>query len=480
MSGADNVLFNNLERALSSDLNNLESMKDRVLLEELRFANEAKQMGSIGYDRAERNVVIGGLVCSPNGNDIEISPGVLAQYSTTLAPVPGTLDSDYRMGRLSAAEVIAMPVPGVDTWYLIEAQMTEVVALNQVRDIFNPGLGVFVPTAVDKWLVRSIQFQVVPGAAGALPLPTGGDWVAIHAVFRPAGGGAVGYDDIVDMRPFPGLYDTENWDKRTRETTITTAHVQGGAADNDAQVVGGVETSGCKMEYQGPSGVDWTDPSLVDPTTVLAADTWYYIYLCYWGSGLGNVTPPLPGIEDTNARKRGIVVLSHVEPVMSGSPLHLNSLDLNLPAPWTAATRVAGEAHCIGALRRNAANTGWSMQRSLGSGWHIIESITLASGAPVIGDNTVTVTGLVPLNAQAWRLRIEYDDAGGPTGALQLQIKKSAGGPLIGVYDGTVRDDTTFYFDVPAAFIGDTSFVVTMVGADAPTAWAVRLFAVHH
>jgi len=37
MSGADGIQINNLERAVSDDINNLESLKDRNLLEVLKY-----------------------------------------------------------------------------------------------------------------------------------------------------------------------------------------------------------------------------------------------------------------------------------------------------------------------------------------------------------------------------------------------------------------------------------------------------------
>ena len=124
------------------------------------------------------------------GNDVSVAAGVLLQDSATLTPVPGSLDSNYRVGINRVATIVAMPAPGGTTFYLIEGQVYELTTTTESRDILDPATGNFVPTNVPKQRERRVQFQVVAGGADA-PAPSGGEWVPIAIVRRPGGGGAV-------------------------------------------------------------------------------------------------------------------------------------------------------------------------------------------------------------------------------------------------------------------------------------------------
>ena len=203
MSGADNVDFNNLERALSSDLDNAQSIEARFLADLLAqvFATKTTTTGAGVPTNAVADRVLGGLIASVSGtaNAVDVGLGALVQNSASIVPVPGTFDSSYRMAINRTLQTIAAPAPGGNTYYLLEAQMADVITSTQNRDIFNTVTGLFVPTAVTKITERQIALQFRAGTASAAPAPQA-DWVPLAVVFRVAGGGPVAAADIIDVR----------------------------------------------------------------------------------------------------------------------------------------------------------------------------------------------------------------------------------------------------------------------------------------
>lgn len=345
MAGNDSLLFNSLERALSSDLNDTESIAARYLAELLRYTQSSKIVGDDTESIA--NVVPGGLAVTPSGSDVQVGTGVLLQDSASLAPAPGTYDSTYRMARNSAPLVVVMPAPGVETYYLVEAQMVEVTTLSTIRDVFNVGTQTFVPTLVAKVRERRIATQVIAGTPPQAPAPSGGNWVPLAVVRRPGGGGAVVSSDIFDVRrraeygrerPIFAKLDL------LQLVTVSTPLTPSNAILLSAQIDGarGVRAADA-------FNLDVSGAAVIDPTSVLAANQWSYLYLVPW-SALG-LTPRV-SVND----RQGVLVLSTVAPI---AETRLNSAVLNLPAPWNVAPAGVGVAYCAGALRRNAANTGW-------------------------------------------------------------------------------------------------------------------------
>lgn len=405
MSGNDNLLMNNLERALSTDINDLQSIEARVLAELFRYTFRARALG-LPFVESNRNIAMG-LAVSASGSDVSVSQGVLLQQSATLAPIPGALDSSYRLARLDTPTVVTGPVPGVNTWYLLEAQMVQAVVTSAVRDIYNPGTQTFAPALVPKIVAQTIQFQLVAGALGQLPLPSGGDWVPVAGVLWPAGGGAP--LRIVDMRPLPDVEEggftlsSEAVHQRVNTATLPdtpSSDVLVGARTFNAQGRMGGTVSG----VFNPTAADF-----VEPGTVIAANQWFYLYLASWSA---------LGLKPQNAQPapsafRGVLVLSATPPV-TGSLVP--SAAITLPAPYGALAVSAG-AVCVGAFRRNAANTGWvqsSETRGRGivaSGANAIVVNTSAAGPAASQTVAVNLSTFVPRHARSIRLRFDVDAA---------------------------------------------------------------------
>lgn len=375
MSGADNIQFNNLERALSTDLNNTEAVLTRTAADNLRYglATQGYPDGSVSSMPTQtiQNVVLGGLAVTPSGGTgVLVSPGVLCQDSASLTPTPGTYDSDYRIARLEDVETIAVLTPGTDMYYLLEAQMVEVIASSELRDIYNPSTQTFVPTSVPKVIRRSIQFQWTAGTTTNFPVPTGGNWVPIAGLFRPSGGGNVTAAQIYDMRVFPRPRTVFSSDHDIAAVVYRRSYSSDSVGavcriTADAQI--GSERVWLKWGDPG-NVLNLTDARVKDPTSTFADKDKAYLYLVPWSAAkipavgqnlpiMARETAPYVTTSTSRLDQRGVLVFSKVAPGSVGEIT--NGATLNLPAPFNGATAAAATAVCIGGfvINKPAADT---------------------------------------------------------------------------------------------------------------------------
>ena len=397
MALTDNVFFNTRERALSSDVNDLESLEGRNLMESLRWVFATQVDSGAGMaSSTPRSVVGGGLQVSPAGSDVGVSPGVIFQQSATLSPLPGALDSSYRFGRLGSSVVVPMPSPGSNTYYLLEAQIVQVLTSSQSRDIFNPITQTFVPTVVPKQYEFQVQFQLVTGGS-SYPAATGGDWVVLAGIFRPAGGGPVSTSDIVDLSPrwsdalaaqqkIPGPF-SYNTPTFLAPPNLRTVFVPGAAASNNVILAADVQHRGKQYTIRTQTGgIDPTVASILEPGVVLAADTWYYLYLYSFRN-------QLPRGAYAGASCNGVLVLRSTPPIEGGAAN--SSLPSALPAPFNADTGLEGV--CIGAVLRNGANTGWAWQETMGDEQRVAQYSVYAATPGIAFVPLDLDAGLIPV-----------------------------------------------------------------------------------
>jgi hypothetical protein len=352
MAGNDNVLFTNLQRSLSTDYNDLQSMAARSLADIFKHLVATKNVESgagTSPSSSPSSCVLSGLLSVPNGTQVNVTAGALMQDSAALLPVPGSLDSTYRLAYQRATETLTPPAPGGDTWYLLEAQMTEVDSLLGNRDVFNPATGVFTPAAVTLQQEHQIAYQFTAGTINSLPAVTV-DFVPLAAVFRPAGGGAVLSTHIIDLRPL--------WQQFIGERATTTAEPQAGTVtrwglrptsipltlttlaelDLEGELDGQrlfARTDGAAVDL---SGTEFHESGLVFP----AAASIFYLYLV---PVLGGVSAPTG--QHADLVHRGALVLSLVAPNLqrtNGAVITMGA------APFTGATVAAGGALYVGAL----------------------------------------------------------------------------------------------------------------------------------
>jgi hypothetical protein len=473
MSGADNVVFNNLERAKSGDQNDLQDLKDRFVLEMLRELLEDRGLTATGFGASSpRDVVLGGLEVSPAGGaDISVNPGVLVQDSTTLSPVPGTFDSSYRYARNPSAQTIGTPAPGSDTWYLLEAQMDDVLALNEPRDIFNPATQTFTPAAVNKRFEREITFQLTAGGA-QLPAVSV-DFVPIAGVFRPSGGGTVLASHIVDLRPL-----------REHQSQQTLATVR--SRRIETQAPGTVPSELVKFQFEADflqrqlavrseaGHVDVTDVLLADPGITLTALAWYNIYLAGWTDE--NILPAGRYGSLTVVPHRGVFCLSDIATGQGGLA---NAGTLNLPAPFNTVAKASGQAIAVGALLRNGGNNGWEWLYSSGDGEFYFERQPVATLSPptVAGDTITLVAGAVggaevPTIARTAIIRVNWT-ANGAGDTDEELVVRSTGGTQYDLAKGDWNQAGSVVFRVP--IIHSLSFDLEFDGANPPATATVDI-----
>lgn len=461
MSGNDNLLMNTLERATSGDINDLQSLQARVLAELFRQTFARRTLGQ-AFSDATRSICLG-LGVTPSGNDVIVGLGVLAQSSATLPPVPGPLDSTYRLARLDTATTITGPTPGGNDWFLLEAQMVPLVGSTQVRDIYNPGTQTFVPTLVTKINLQSIAFQLVPGAAN-LPAPSGGNWVPLAAIQWPAGGGAP--MEIVDLRQLPdgidgGLTLEPLVDQQRIKTSSTPSLVS-----NDVSVL--AKATNFRGRLGGETVVfDATSALVIEPGTVFAGDTWYYLYLAEW-SALALAPQGAQGFS-----MRGVVVVSATPPVLGRAQ---PSAAITPPAPFSIATL---NAVCVGAIRRNSANTGWiSTDESDRCGVAPMaagDQILIDSGN-VLAASTITrnvnLSTFVPRHATTAVIRCELvllSAFFAPPFAYAVEFKArvTGSGPSESQTKGWIGSAASIDFDWPVQKLGDLVTITAQIVWDA-------------
>lgn len=468
MAGADTIVFNTLERALSGDVNNLESVHDRTLLESFRemFSLRTLSLGNVPAD-APRDVVLGGLEVGPSGSDIAVAPGTLLQEEATLVPVPGALDCSYRIGTIRTSTVMTMPVPGADSYVLIEGQMVQVVAETATRDIFDPVTQTFTPTLVDKRLERRVAYFQTTGVTN-IPAPTAGR-VPIAAVFRPSGGGAVTAAQIIDLRPLWNdtpragfAFSLSSSFPQLGRTAVRTASLGAGNSNLVNVSAHGFGSNGREMFYTSSGDIDIT-AALYSAGYTAVASTWRYLYLCPWRE------LSVPANWDPAGVARGVLVISDVAPSSQGNLG--NGSALTLPSPFNS-TVATGRAVCVGALFRSAANDGWVPMVGVDGRFRLGPALsgTVVQVASPTGNDTVNVSAIVPRCARSATFR--FTITGGSVTAIYA---RPVGGGTYN-YDGGFcsADGGGLEVTVPLIPGASQQFDVDTVGGN-PTSYLVQL-----
>lgn len=470
MPSNDSEVFNNLERALSGDLDDAQSLAARVLANLCGFYGQSGRVLGVASD-VVRNVVVGGLTVSPSGVNVQVAPGVLGQNSAILAPAPGPLDSTYRFARNDVGTVVNMPALGVLTYYLLEAQMVEQITVSTPRDIYNPVTQTFTPAVVTKQVAHRIQFQLTPGAGTNAPAPTGGDWVPIAIIRRPAGGPAVLATDIIDVRP------VAEWGRERPlqpQVVAGSLSVPAGAATNNAMIQAAMDGPNGRMVINAPvAAFDLTSAIVQSPTTVYVANTWYFVYLCAWS--VAKLRPVLSG--GAAFSTQGVFVVSAVPP--SATPIRVASANVDLPPPFGVTQCQGQDAYLVGAVRRNAANTGFAAIESTDLkhfdylGGTTDTATVRAAFVPANGaNNTTPAANSVPANVPRFTIAIGWTGAtawgaGPPPVDAQIVIFVcEQGGPPFNFRSSIVLSDTTTGGDpssrheaiVPAGSYGTPNF----------------------
>lgn len=183
MAGPSRVPFALLQTLTSSDLSAAFRLQGRDFLEALRYLAE------------DQPAVLGGLLVTGTASGVSVAPGVLiAPYSAGGTSAPQEDESLTVLGLLRGSGApVPVPVLGVDTWYTIEAQATE-VDTHATRDIN------LVPTQVIVRREAGVAVRARVGTDVAPPAAAPG-WIPLANVLRRAAGGLIAPADITDTRP---------------------------------------------------------------------------------------------------------------------------------------------------------------------------------------------------------------------------------------------------------------------------------------
>ncbi len=394
MPGLDKIQYSTLERLLSTDMNADARLRGRGLMEILRYdccSTELNSDNDAVTGESTNPKVLGGLKVIPSVGGVTVTPGVLMQYWSGGGTQPGTDESQFVFGQQRENIDVAIAVPVSDTWYLIQARATT-TQTNATRDIWDPGTETFGGTVIGTKLENTVELNAKVGTATDMPLPDAG-WVQLGGVKRLSSGVDSTTKEMVDVRP---LYDRKTINVQSggvgfSNGWMVTSHFnyEGTTAGNtiafNLQIQD--DTGYMFARTRGEAFVDITQAAILDPSTVLAASTWYYLYLVVWNSSV-------PRQAYDNITTQGMLVLSHLGPTTQGSADMPDGV--TYPAPFAQDTSRVGT--CCLCLKRNAGNDGWEAQQLVGNRITRFRGFT----PDVIGTGASFAlgAGIVPKNAK--------------------------------------------------------------------------------
>ena len=432
---SDRVVFNTRERPQSTDQNNAQAMSQRDALDLMGGAAGLWQLLSSGvFLEIPRSVVLGGLQLSPSGANFAMSIGTLLQYSLTLVPTPGTYDSPYRLGANRSIATIVPPVVGAPTYYLLEAQVSEVTTSSESRDILDVGTFAFVPTLVPKVVQTQVVTQWVVGTTTNFPNPSGGDWVAIAGVLVT--GAAPAAADIFDMRPLRVPAATAGVgivDRRIR---------------SDAGYVSSLNVETRSILYRlctsyevtpgATTGINFDHALTRDPTNLpnlISTSAFSYLYLVSWNglAPVGQYAAVGGAATPTRFQSQGVLIFSGVAPSQGGNT---NSAILHYPAPFNAATVPVGEAVCIACFSQlgtiQYSGNVASLNRPTLQG-------LLKSWTPIADSDTAVLTSTTLIPAAAKELDMAFAVTPGSGAGILMLFLLTSGAP--GAVSGDVLNN---------------------------------------
>jgi len=214
-SGHKRIQFNTRERAVSDDLNRLQSFVAAQRAGALRRLVNDRYVTDVSNglaiesqpdDTPVSGDVFGGLMVQPvvGTSSLTVSPGVVGLFSPD--PVPNPDDgSGYKVVEslgVSTMGTLTIAPGGVGIRIdVIECRPVELGEENDNRDIFKPSTGKFEPSSVDKVVATRLEFRVRAGTPGGGFPGTVEGWLPLAVASVPAGATSTDAVTFWDVRP---------------------------------------------------------------------------------------------------------------------------------------------------------------------------------------------------------------------------------------------------------------------------------------
>jgi hypothetical protein len=389
------VVINTQERAVSTDINRLQSFASASQAEELRYLANAPMgtddLDASGVSTSEVTTltgpltadVIGGLEVQPQiaSLAVYVSPGSLGAIapdgSETPMGTPAQGDSSYYkvvndLG-LGSANALSMTANGSGSRRIdiIECQVTNVISETDNRDIFNPSTGLFAATSVTKAVQAQLTYRVRLGTAGGgFPgFATGWLPLAVASVV----GGATTCDQMTfwDVRPLveDRIFPPHNLGRDFSKVDTVLATVDTGSftsravlagiaecnASNQVDGIPGLYRLGGRLRtgsptadivYSGgglPDGLDLNDPNNQSGTWSAGNPVYVYLVEPFLLPRWSRYTDPAAGVRKPRS-PRGIIVATTIAPLHAyGCP----SAGIVLPALFGFGAAPVNKGVCI-------------------------------------------------------------------------------------------------------------------------------------
>jgi len=387
MTIQDTVPITTLERAVSTDVNTMQALSNRQQAEIVRSMVRKVQGGQYTDTPTTtiRPHIASGLIVNPavGGLTVEVQAGVLCQQiapSPPDVPTPDTFDSTYRFGLLMATEDVGDPWDASTAFWLLQARVERETTLSEVRDIYNPALGTFAPSAVaiDKRYESQPEFSWLKGTATDIPVHSVG-YAPIAWCYRLVGGGVISEFDMGSMCIQLEDISPENvLDTRVLRKNYTLDTVNGiGRLSSSYTFDLEAEVAGLRCFARTEGGVVSLNTGsfqvATEAATLIVANTWGYVYLAPLPDAMPKKNAGLqPWLEIS-----GVLVVSRVPPDAHGA----NSAIITPAAPWTNYPIPAGEAAHMGIIRSRGGAASDYYARQTESGHGRIDAVQLNGGA---------------------------------------------------------------------------------------------------
>lgn len=350
-SGNKTMQINTQERAISPDINRLQTFKAFDVAEMMRYLLDVSDTdaapGAITeYTTLEtplRAEIFNGLMVAPQAasTSVFVTPG--AMYA--LAPDGAAEDSNYKFVKSTGVTtlgtlVIAANASGSPRIDVVECQWTTSVVETDSRDIFDETTGLFSAALVPKVSQGILNFRVTAGTPGAGYPPASSGWLPLAVALVP--NGSTNNDTVTfwDVRPL--LTDRVQIQNRSRILPeyvdplafLDTVHFVGEARLSGRcevrygnQVYGGTYTSGTTESTGTEQYIDLRETLNQSAGFAFPAAGMVYGYWCQpfglprWVKYASSPAARLPG------HARGIFVLSTLAPNSRG----VASADITMP-----------------------------------------------------------------------------------------------------------------------------------------------------